>query len=274
MKPSSLLRIFVASCVAMTVIAGCGRTDLMGDEWDGDATADSPWVDTGADVPPDSWTDVPWDTWTDVPPDIWPDYPPDVPWDSWPDMPPDVWPDTWTDVPPDVPFDTRPDWWPDVPPDSPPDWWPDAPPDTRPDWWPDAPPDVPFDSRPDWWPDVTPDTGTDVPTDSTGGAVGDACTNASSCTGVPGSGRMCLTTVFGYLDFPGGYCSANCTSAAECGSAGACVSILFGSYCLESCWSSASCRTSEGYSCQSLFGSGSMYCLPPFPGGPDGGPVD
>ncbi len=238
MKVALPARILVASIVSLAVMAGCGRTDLIGDPWDGDGASDGPFVDTGADVPMDTLPDVPPDTWTDVPPDTWTDMPPDVPMDTWMDVP--------MDTRPDMPMDT----WMDVPMDT----MVDGPTDTRPDW--------PFD------------TGSDIPPDATGGIVGDPCASSASCTGVPGSGRMCLTNVFGYLEFPGGYCSATCTSAADCGPGGACVSVLFGRYCLEACSSWFECRMSEGYSCRSLFGSGSTYCLPPFPGGPDGGPVD
>jgi hypothetical protein len=94
------------------------------------------------------------------------------------------------------------------------------------------------------------------------------------CSGVPGSGRMCIVLLFGYWYFPGGYCSATCTSGTECGSGAACVSLYgFGNYCLKLCSSMSECRWTEGYTC-SLLGSGSpTVCIPPLPG-PDGGPID
>jgi len=94
------------------------------------------------------------------------------------------------------------------------------------------------------------------------------------CDGVPGSGRTCLANLFGYVDFPGGYCSATCTSGTECGTGGSCVSLYgFGNYCLKNCTTMWDCRVPEGYSCSSI-GSGSpTFCIPPLPG-PDGGPID
>jgi len=110
------------------------------------------------------------------------------------------------------------------------------------------------------------DPGYDPGTDpGSGGVVGDACSSITMCTGVPGSGRTCLTSIYGYVTFPSGYCSAICTSSMDCGTGGTCVDFMgYGNYCLKPCTSPYDCRTSEGYSCNSLpSGTGGTYCLPP-----------
>ncbi len=159
----------------------------------------------------------------------------------------------------DTPGDGMPDSPSDVPPDIIPDPSADGIPDAIPDPTPDIGPDSPWD--------IYPDYDTDIPPDSLpGGAVGDRCSSDYSCMGVPSSGRMCLTDLFGYITFPGGYCSGSCTTDAECGPLGDCVSFYGGgSYCLRNCSSPTDCRTVEGYSCSSLPGGmGGPYCLPPF----------
>ncbi len=178
----------------------------------------------------------------------------------------------------DVPVDTTPDSLPDSLPDVPHDTLPDAPPDTIPDMPPDVPPDTHLDSPPDMPPDTHPDSPPDmppdIPPDGPTGIVGDACSSAAQCAAVPGSGRTCVTTLFGMIEFPNGYCSATCTSSSDCGASGSCVSLYgYGSYCLRSCTTSSQCRTWDGYSCSTLPSTPGMYCLPPI-SGPDGGPVD
>ncbi len=133
----------------------------------------------------------------------------------------------------------------------------------------DMPPDTGYDpgidtmydtSIVDTMPDPTEDPGT------TGGVVGDRCSVTADCTGVPGAGRLCLTDLLGYLSFAGGYCSAACTSAADCGAGGDCVDVYGYRYCLERCTSAGDCRTTEGYSCTTLpGGTTGTYCLPPSP---------
>jgi hypothetical protein len=139
-------------------------------------------------------------------------------------------------------------------------------PDLRPD--PDAtepPPDT-TDVRPD--PDAT-DTAdaTDAREDGacTVGLTGDACTSASSCACVPSSARECLTTLSGYITFNGGYCSARCSSPADCGTGANCAEVTTGtSYCLKVCSSASQCRMAEGYSCTTIPMSSDTrtYCLP------------
>jgi hypothetical protein len=112
-------------------------------------------------------------------------------------------------------------------------------------------------------PDTTP---ADITTDGpSGGVVGDACYSASQCGGVPGAGVTCLTSIMGYITFPGGYCSAVCTSDMDCGTGGACVNLAdLGRYCLKRCTSAGDCRTSEGYACDVVTGTPGTFCIPPF----------
>ncbi len=154
------------------------------------------------------------------------------------------WGDTGTDILPDSPGDVPVD----TTLDSTPDTYFDSPVDTGHD---DGGPDIPWDPP------------TDTP-DATGGIVGDACYSATQCTGVPGAGRTCLTTLMGYITFPGGYCSATCTSAADCGTGAQCVNLMdLGQYCLKQCTSAAQCRTSASYTCTAVSGAPGMFCIPP-----------
>jgi hypothetical protein len=94
--------------------------------------------------------------------------------------------------------------------------------------------------------------------------VGDPCTSSMVCDGVPGEGRVCLTSLMGYVTFPGGYCSAVCTSDTECGPDGGCENLLgLGNYCLKRCDEVTDCRTAETYSCDVLAGAPGNFCLPP-----------
>ena len=233
----------------IVALAGCSRTGLEGNG--GDVEIDVV-VDTGFDIPDAIADGVP-----DLPPDVSPDVVPDTALDTRPDPPPDVWPDTGLDTG----LDTRPD--------PPPDIWPDTPPEVV-DVYPDVPPDLPWDRPPDIVPDWV-DGGHDGPV---GGLVGDACRRPWECDGVPGSGRTCLRDLFGYMTFPGGYCSASCTAGWECGPGGTCVSLYgMGNYCLKYCSTPFDCRISEGYECTTVDTGSPTVCLPPT-GSPDGGPVD
>jgi len=134
--------------------------------------------------------------------------------------------------------------------------------------------------------DVPVETPTEVPTEvpteiiaetvddggSTGGVVGDACYSATQCGGVPGAGVTCLTSIMGYITFPGGYCSAVCTSDMDCGTGGACVNLNdLGRYCLKRCTSAGDCRTSESYGCDVVTGAPGTYCIPPMTSPESGG---
>lgn len=133
--------------------------------------------------------------------------------------------------------------------------------------------DVPFDNggdpTTDFYPDTPadtppPDTPTETTPDPTGSAaVGDPCYADVDCGGVPGSARQCLDDIAGYATFPGGYCSAECTSAVDCGSDGVCTDFMgYGYYCFKRCSSDDVCRTSEGYSCKTIETSTGLLCLP------------
>jgi len=158
---------------------------------------------------------------------------------------PDAPVDTVYDVPyPDLPSDPP---GPDVVTDSP---WPDTPEDVPADTpWPDVPWDVPPDPAD---PDVMP-----------GGIVGDGCSSWYDCTGMPTPGAECWTDIMGFLSFPGGYCSANCSSSWECGTLGECVDLSFISLCLRTCDYVEDCRETEGYDCMDMpFVGGGPFCLP------------
>lgn len=117
-------------------------------------------------------------------------------------------------------------------------------------------------------PPDTPAESGDTPVEATGSSiVGDPCHAAGECGGVPGSAKVCLTELGGYINFEGGYCSAECASAVDCGTGNACVNVIdLGFYCLQLCGSSDDCRVSEGYDCRTIDTSSGLYCLPPMGG--------
>jgi hypothetical protein len=132
-------------------------------------------------------------------------------------------------------------------------------------------PDISIDLPPtDAIPDPVTDTGTpDIGVDTAPGegVVGDPCTDASNCMGVPTGGRTCLITVpmgGGYeLNFPGGYCSGDCMGPGDCGPGGDCVDFWGYGVCLKSCTSDGECRTAEGYVCYSIpYVTTETYCVP------------
>lgn len=131
---------------------------------------------------------------------------------------------------------------------------------THPDITDTTPPDTALPDAADTMPSDTDDTS------PPGNGVGEPCSVTADCYNVPGAGRLCLSDLLGYLTFNGGYCSAACTSAADCGAGGSCVDVYGYNYCLKLCTSAVECRTSEGYSCTTLPGSiATTYCLPPTP---------
>lgn len=96
------------------------------------------------------------------------------------------------------------------------------------------------------------------------GYTGDSCHSSDECGCVPGAGRECLTNLSGYVTFPGGYCSAACTSDSECGEGARCVAITTGhQMCLKLCRSTSQCRMAEGYTCEPIPMSAdtNTYCL-------------
>ena len=112
----------------------------------------------------------------------------------------------------------------------------------------EVPPDVPVEARDDG---------------GCTGATGDACTSAAQCGCVPSTAKQCLQTMSGYVTFPGGYCSAQCTSAADCGPNANCVTIQTAHYCLKTCTSTSQCRMAEGYQCTTIGTDARTYCIPP-----------
>jgi len=106
------------------------------------------------------------------------------------------------------------------------------------------------------------------------GDVGEACGDLSQCTGVNNGTVECLTSVAGYLNFPGGYCTGSaCTVGQACDGTGnsICVDLYtFFQYCLVTCTAPSDCRETEGYDCTQLPQApvtDPSYCLPPI-GGP------
>lgn len=129
---------------------------------------------------------------------------------------------------------------------------------------PDLPtePDVVEDPTPD--PDALDTPAEEVPPGD--GAVGDPCTSVADCGDYPATARQCMTDISGFIEFPGGYCTATCTSEAECGDGADCVSIIIADFCLKLCDNSSDCRVAENYECAEipLIGDGTTYCIPQF----------
>lgn len=181
--------------------------------------------------------------------------------------------DTSTDLAGDG-ADVLPDATPDAIPDPTPDPGADPIHDTIPDPTTDPLVDTGADVLPDPSPDLTPD-GPDPDLPPPEGNVGDPCRMDGDCMGVPSDARVCMSDFMGYVTLPGGYCTASCTSDAECGPLGECVSFYgAGEYCLRTCTAPYDCRVGEGYSCSELPGGmgDGTYCLPPFSS--DDGPSD
>jgi hypothetical protein len=132
----------------------------------------------------------------------------------------------------------------------------------------DAAPDLP--SEPDVVEDPSPDPdATDTPAEEFvpgEGEVGDACDSADDCGAYPATAKQCMTDLMGFITFEGGYCTATCTSAAECGDGANCVNMMLVSYCLKLCENNSDCRTAEHYECAELpyISDGNTYCMPQF----------
>lgn len=129
-----------------------------------------------------------------------------------------------------------------------------APVDAIPDPAEDAPPEAAPDTAPDPVPDPTGDTGPGT------GLAGDPCTSGSDCMGIPSDTRFCMDYMWGFIPFPGGYCSAWCGSSSDCGTGAGCVV----GQCFKRCTDDSECRTSEGYTCRVIpYVTTDTYCLPP-----------
>ncbi len=100
------------------------------------------------------------------------------------------------------------------------------------------------------------------------GGVGEACGDVSQCTDITSGTPECLTSVGGYFNFPGGYCTGNgCVPGDSCDSdTGVCVDLFgFMQYCLKPCTVPSECREAEGYTCTTLPGGQAgdpTYCIP------------
>jgi hypothetical protein len=119
-------------------------------------------------------------------------------------------------------------------------------------------------------PDPTTEPPEDTPTEGTpdytpGDAlVGDPCTVVDDCAGIPSSAVNCMTDIMGMIEFPGGYCSADCTTDDDCGEGATCYSAGgFLTLCLKDCTSDSDCRESEGYGCDEIpYLGGGPFCIP------------
>lgn len=105
------------------------------------------------------------------------------------------------------------------------------------------------------------------------GTVGDPCETDLQCMGVPGM-ETCITVVpfgpGGYIEFPGGYCSADCVTDGDCGEGALCVSTMGGmSACFLTCEDGSDCREDEGYECRARHSDPQTFCMPPRPARPD-----
>lgn len=142
--------------------------------------------------------------------------------------------------------------------------------DTQEDTTPDLTTDLSSDGIPDPSTEPPEEAIDDTPAEGWGDArVGEACEAATDCGGVPSPAPNCMTDIMGYVEFPGGYCSADCTSDDECGETGegTCINAYIMTLCLKNCTESSECRTSEGYDCgelPSMLGIEGMFCLPAF----------
>lgn len=85
--------------------------------------------------------------------------------------------------------------------------------------------------------------------------VGDACSTNDPCADpTAGTDWICLDSPS--ATFPGGFCSAMCTTGDDCPQGSGCygrdVAEAGGNYCATACGSDAACRQSEGYTCENI----------------------
>jgi formylglycine-generating enzyme required for sulfatase activity len=116
----------------------------------------------------------------------------------------------------------------------------------------------------DWCPQPDPDCGmswtttTSNTTNSTttigGSMLGAPCSSKADC----GSDGICVT------NFPGGYCSKECASNQDCGGEGWCYAVTDNQgtvyRCLDGCTNSGECR--QGYDCMTFDSAYPTYCWP------------
>ena len=94
-------------------------------------------------------------------------------------------------------------------------------------------------------------------------AIGGPCISAENCVPPAGLAPYCLTNVV-IFQFPGGYCTAECTAPGECGTGAECVDLSIISYCVKKCSGPSDCRTDEGYLCDTIpyIADTNTYCIP------------
>jgi hypothetical protein len=142
----------------------------------------------------------------------------------------------------------------------------DAADDTAPELTVDIAPELAVDPLPEPTIDPGPvDTGVDTAPGT--GATGDACIEDSDCAAVPGAGRFCLDRIEFYggygIDFPAGYCSADCGDPSDCGPGADCVDFGGPAMCFKRCATTDECRASEGYVCYEIpYVTTQTYCVP------------
>ncbi len=98
------------------------------------------------------------------------------------------------------------------------------------------------------------------------GAIGDPCGAPGDCSPPTGLTAECLTDIGGFVQFPGGYCTAECTAEGPdpCEPDGVCVNLMMTSYCLKPCQDISDCREDDGYECDDPMGqAGTTVCVPP-----------
>ena len=99
------------------------------------------------------------------------------------------------------------------------------------------------------------------------GGFGDPCTGVGDCGGVSSTSVECveeITQGTATILFPGGYCTATCFEAGDCGTGATCSGFAPGELiCLKECTDVSDCRETEGYECRDRLGSTETFCQPP-----------
>ncbi len=91
------------------------------------------------------------------------------------------------------------------------------------------------------------------------GAIGEACADASEC-----ATEACLDADDQFSE--NGYCTAQCTSSADCPGDNVCASLGAGAMaCLDACTAYSDCREDDGYVCETVTQQGDGACLPGTP---------